>query len=114
MQYNLIYLDQNKELFMGDDIVLTFILKNNQDTIQSVFTGWTFKGRLENNGGGTGEMSGSTYFSTSTNILTLTIPHSLTINLQQGEYYLEIEGTLSSKINTIYKQVFYLNKELIV
>lgn len=113
MQYEAILLEQKNKFITGDDIFLTFAIRDSNGTYLTDLSSFTFKGKLYSSADSL-EMSGVTYFSTSGGKLILHIPHSNTISLEDSlKYFLELQGTKDTYIYTLCRIELWFTEEIV-
>jgi len=82
------------------------MLDKNQDIVTDL-TGWTFAGEIENKLNLT-----NSHFTVTGEKIELLMPHN-EMGIMDGDYDLEIQGTIDEKIHTIYRESVHIINEII-
>ena len=93
--YSAILINRETKFVTGEDIYLKFVIVNEEGTVQTSLTGWTFNAHLEN---GVDELQLDTDDCTvSGAIVTVYIADTDSDDLEDTEHEFELVGTLATK-----------------
>ena len=112
MKYKGILLFQDNQFVAGDDFLEKFVIADENGTLLSNLTGWTFRAKLHS----LASSITNSYITitTSGNKATLSIPNSATDDLTSDvRYALIIKGTLDNKDYTLVRKNLYFKKEVL-
>lgn len=115
-QLKAIYLEQVYNFTVGDDVDMTFILRDENGSLISSFTDYYIRCEVTNNSDetllkNTKAGGGDSQISTSGAEITIHIPNTDTTNYSEGEYRVELQLTISSKIYTVFSEDIYFKAE---
>lgn len=116
MQINASYLEQKYSFPQGDDITLTFILRNEKGTIISNLSNYSIKFEISRSGDevklkNSNAGGDSSQISTSGSEIKVYIPNTNTTNFSRGYYNLELQVKVNSKIYTVFTDTIWITKE---
>jgi hypothetical protein len=112
MQYKTTLIERERIFIIGDDIDFNFVIKDSNGLLVNDISSWEFKVYLNSANMNEVEMSGSTYLTTSGGKVVLSIPTSITTNLEDDiSYRLNLVGILSTKIYTLCEiEIWFKNR----
>lgn len=114
MIYTGVYLEKKFIHYVGDDIELSFIIKDQKNNILDDFTNVTIKCNVE--GAGFNEQLSSENSGEITvqsgNIITINIPSASSVQCSETYFTVEIQIEIGTKVYTVYQnENFYLLEE---
>jgi len=112
MKYKGILLFQGNQFVVGDDFLEELVIADEDGTLLSNLTGWTFRAELHS----LASSITNTYITitTSGSKATLSIPNSATEDLTSDiRYVLIVKGKLDSKDYTLVRKNLYFKKEVL-
>jgi len=109
-KYKAIYLQQDTDLVTGEDVLLDFIIVNEEGTIQTDLSSWTFNADLQTTSTEIQLAWGTEVTATGVKV-TVAIANTVTDDLAQLSYEFELVGELNSKKYHLYFNIFNFRKE---
>jgi hypothetical protein len=115
MTYKAIRLNKNNDKhYVGSDLEFTYYIVDENDNIVYNLSSFTFSAKLYSDADSGYTFDQATYMTVSGEKIILSIPNSLTTSfMYEQRYVLELQGTISSKINTLLREEIFLKRELL-
>ena len=115
--YKAIYLERVKNFITGNDVDMTFFLRNSNSDKVTDLTGFKIKCGIINNGteiklANTAGGGGDTQISVSGSKFIVHMSNTNT-DIIEGKYDIEIEVEKASKITTVYRDVIEFTEEIV-
>ena len=115
--YKAIYMERVKKFITGNDVDMTFFLRDSNNDVVTDLTGFKIKCEVTNNGAeiklaNTLGGGNDTQISVSGSKFTVHMSDTDT-DIREGKYDIEIEVEKDSKINTVYRDVIEFTEEIV-
>ena len=117
-QYSATYIQQRDEFNVGDDVDLSFIVRDESGDLVTDFSAITIKAEITDgasetkleNAVGDGSV---TEISVSGSVITVHVPNADTDDYSEGTFHVELQIEVASKIYTVYSDTIeFLSEEI--